>query len=170
VAQRKKTSPPKKTLTRDECLMMRQLCASANLRRAARNVTRHYEAALVKAGVTATQLPLLAAVNSSGFRTIAGLAEDLDLERSTVSRDVSVLERNGFVRLRPGKDLRTREVELTTKGNTALVRGFDYWNEAHQTLKDLVGRDFDTMLGAIRHFAKVTQESSASPRAKRAVS
>lgn len=147
--------------------MMGKMCASANLRRAARNVTRHYETALVKAGITATQLPLLAAVNANGNRTIAGLAEDMDLERSTVSRDVAVLARAGFVRLTPGKDQRTREVMLTAKGTTALVRGFALWSEAHDDLKKMIGGDFETMLRTVRKFASATQHASASPRVRK---
>src|SRR5512138_1483864 len=51
-------------LRRDHALHMNAFCASHNLRRAARLVTRHYDRALRPTGITAAQMPILAAISA----------------------------------------------------------------------------------------------------------
>ena len=85
------------SISRDSALEMRRFCASVNFRRAARVVTRHYDAALRTAGITATQLPLLAAIGTGTNASITMLADALDLERSTVSRELDALYRRGLI-------------------------------------------------------------------------
>jgi DNA-binding MarR family transcriptional regulator len=130
--------------------MMRQYCASANLRRAARTVTAHYDEALQEAGITATQLPLLAAINAQPNMSITALADALDLERSTVSRELAHLKQRRLVVSAASDDRRAHALELTARGHTTLTAGYRAWKSAHRELLAEYGETFDVGLDRVR--------------------
>ena len=74
------------SLDRDHALHMGAFCASHNLRRAARLVTRHYDRALRPVGITAAQMPILAAISTGTGVSITALSNALDIEASSLSR------------------------------------------------------------------------------------
>lgn len=130
---------------------MKQYCGSLNLRRTARVLTRHYDEALRPTGVTATQLPLLAAINAGVSTSISALAEELDLERSTVSRELDVLGRLGLIEFRDGSDKRVTALILTARGHKTLAAAFAAWQEAHEAVTAAYGSAaFDTLLNQTR--------------------
>jgi len=134
-------------LSREHALHMSAFCASSNLRRAARLVTRHYDRALRPVGITAAQLPILAAISTGAGNSIASLSSTLDIEASGLSRDIALLQKKGLVRLTTATDRRSRALQLTARGKRTLVRAFKAWQHAHDTLTSAVGeRDFATML------------------------
>jgi DNA-binding MarR family transcriptional regulator len=95
-------------------------CALANLRRAARAVTRLFDEALAPAGLRSTQFTLLATVAGAGVVGVTDLAEQLGMDRTTLARNLGPLERDGLVRVEPGEDQRTRLVALTDRGLVTL--------------------------------------------------
>ncbi len=69
----------------------------------------------------------LARLATSGSATVSGLAELLNLELSTVSRRVRVLEERHLVERAPGTDRRTSHLRLTAEGKrmfSALEKGW----------------------------------------------
>src|SRR5687767_856685 len=95
----KKRTPRTPSPNRDECLNMSRLCASANLRKTERLITRHYDSYLERAGVTAVQLPMLAMIHSAPGPTFRLLTEQLELDRSTLSRNLALLKRLGLIEI-----------------------------------------------------------------------
>ena len=91
-------------------------CACFSLRKAARAVTQLYDDALKPARVLATQLPLLATSARLERATVTKLAEAMVMDRTTLTRNLRPLERDGLLRTEPGADRRVREVSLTKKG------------------------------------------------------
>jgi len=143
-------------ISRNSALEMRHLCASVNFRRAARVVTRHYDAALEKSGITATQLPLLAAIRAGSNTSITALAETLDLERSTISRELDVLERLGLiVAISSMADRRATELELTPRGERTLAAAHRAWQRAHEAIVKAVGRkSYEALLAETRELGR----------------
>jgi len=72
-------------------------CLSVRVRRLGRVITRIYDAALAKHGVSAAQLNLLAAIAAGDGARPGDLTRLLDLEKSTLSRDLKRMERLGWV-------------------------------------------------------------------------
>ena len=107
-------------------------CAFHNLRRASRAVTHVYDAYFDQIGLKATQFTVLAALlyESQGRPTVTHLARALVLEQSSLSRNLAVLERLGYIKLVPGDDRRERIVTLTRAGRVALSRGYPVWKQA----------------------------------------
>ncbi|MGZ4778413.1 MAG: MarR family winged helix-turn-helix transcriptional regulator [Thermoanaerobaculia bacterium] len=137
---------------------MRAFCASSNLRRAARLVTRHYDRALRPIGVTAAQLPILAAISTGAANSIASMSKVLDIEASSLSRDLSLLQKKGLVRLTTATDRRSRALQLTPRGQRTLVSAFDAWRKAHDKLLAVVGeRDFQSMLKQTRNVGRAVK-------------
>jgi DNA-binding MarR family transcriptional regulator len=145
-----------RSVSRDSALQMRRFCASVNFRRAARVVTRHYDAALRAAGITATQLPLLAAISSGTNTSITALAATLDLERSTISREIDHLERRGLIAtVGSTADRRATALELTPRGRRTLSTAYRAWQRAHDAILGAYGQKrFETLLEQTRELGK----------------
>lgn len=114
-------------------------CICLNLRKAARAVTQLYDDALRPSGLRATQFSLLAAVDLAGPVPVTGLAEALVMDRTTLTRNLGTLARDGMVAIRAGRDRRTRLVELRPRGRTALRRALPLWERAQATLTARAG-------------------------------
>ena len=118
---------------------MRSLCLSASLRRTERLVTRIYDDYLSEVGITAVQLPMLATIAAAEDPTLRMLTELLELERSTLSRNLALLRRRGLIELGPSSGPKPGLITLTRKGRSALRRGHEQWRKAHTVLLDAVG-------------------------------
>jgi DNA-binding MarR family transcriptional regulator len=118
----------------DEYQAMARLCLSASLRRTERLVTRHYDSYLQHAGVTAVQLPMLGLIADLPDASLRLLTEHLELDRSTLSRNLAVLQKLGLVVLGPSSGPKPGRITLTKKGHDALHRGHREWQKAHRAL------------------------------------
>jgi DNA-binding MarR family transcriptional regulator len=121
---------------RDECLAMSKLCLSMNLRRTERLVTRHYDSYLEPAGVTAVQLPMLAIIASAPQPSFRVLTEQLGLDRSTLSRNLALLQRIGYVDIGPSSGPKPGLISLTAKGSDVLRHAHAQWKKAHSALME----------------------------------
>src|SRR5512143_712387 len=79
-------------------------CADANLRRATRAVTRLYDQILAPSGLLTTQFTLLVACAVAGPAPISNLADALAMDRTTLARNLKLVERRGYVQVVPGED------------------------------------------------------------------
>jgi DNA-binding MarR family transcriptional regulator len=105
-------------------------CACRNLRRTARAVTQLYDDTLRPSGLRITQFTLLVAVGLSEPVPITRLADALDLDRTTLARDLKPLTERGLVEISAGEDRRTRQVRLTRQGRDAVARAYPLWQQA----------------------------------------
>lgn len=121
--------------------MLPTQCLCTKLRRASRGVTRIYDDALADVGLNAAQFSLLRNLQRLGEPSISALAEALGLDRSTLGRNLRVVEGRGLVRLGDGADQRSRRVALTDAGAHVLVRGAPLWEQAQQALAQRLGAD-----------------------------
>lgn len=116
-------------------------CTLASLRRSARVVTQFYDAALRSSGLKSTQFSLLSIVYRAGPVAMSRLAEEMVMDRTTLTRNLKPLERRGLVRVEPGKDQRRRIVALTPEGRKALAEAHPLWLEAQDHMVDGLGHD-----------------------------
>jgi DNA-binding MarR family transcriptional regulator len=105
-------------------------CTCFNLRKAARAVTQMYDEFLRPSGLRATQFSLLMLIRGMGPVRITELAEHAVMDRTTLKRNVELLEREGLVRIRPGSDARVREVSLTAAAEERLAEALPLWQRA----------------------------------------
>jgi DNA-binding MarR family transcriptional regulator len=93
-------------------------------------MTALYDDALAKSGIKITQFSLLRAVERNEPASVSVLSEDLDLDRTTLARNLIPLERDGLIELAAGADRRVTEVRLTAKGRKALAKALPLWQKA----------------------------------------
>jgi DNA-binding MarR family transcriptional regulator len=114
---------------------IRTTCMAQALRRAARTVSRDYDAALSDSGLTIGQLSTLAALDSEGALRLGELANGLGMDRTTLNRNLDPLEKKGLVQSLPvADDARARAISLTAEGRAKLVQAAPAWRRAQATL------------------------------------
>jgi len=130
-------------------------CICVNLRRAARAVSQIYDEALAESGIKITQFSLLRAVERNEPVAISALADELELDRTTMARNLGPLERDHFVKLTAGSDQRVTEVRLTPKGRAALAKALPLWENAQAGIASLLAS------GRVEQLREIATEATA---------
>lgn len=134
-----------------QCHEIGQTCAVFNLRKASRAVTQLYEETMKPSGILPTQFTLLVATRARGPITISSMAEVLVMDRTTLTRNLKPLIRDGLLMVVAGKDQRSREVSLTPVGLQKLQQAIPLWKEAQRRIrKSLGGGRLDQLLGDLQ--------------------
>jgi len=126
-------------------------CLCLASRRAARGMTRSFDRQLRPHGIRVTQFSILVVLILRGPSKIGELAEFLGLERTTLTRNLAVIEDKGWVVIRPGDDARSRVVAATKKGHAAVVAARGAWRKAQQAAAAAIG---NAGVGALRALAR----------------
>jgi DNA-binding MarR family transcriptional regulator len=134
-------------------------CTCFTLRKATRAVTQFYDQALRPTGLRTTQFSLLTLLRLAGTLPITRLAEEAVMDRTTLSRNLEVLERDRLVRVQPGSDARVREVELTDEGLAKLAQAFPRWQSAQRAVaRHLGARRMARMLADLSSVMTISPE------------
>jgi DNA-binding MarR family transcriptional regulator len=116
-------------------------CLCLASRRAARALTRAYDRRLRAEGIRATQLSVLVMLALRGPTRMGVLADALGLERTTLTRNLALLEKKKWVKVRAGDDARARIVELTAMGRRKAEIAVPAWREAQAAATAALGTD-----------------------------
>ncbi len=124
-----------------KCREIGRSCACYNLRRAARAITRLYDDFLRPSGLRTTQYSVLMATKLRGPVALTKLAELTVTERTTLTRNLTILEKKGFVLIEPGSDRRERQVTITEQGQNALMAAIPLWETAQAHIEKGLGEE-----------------------------
>jgi DNA-binding MarR family transcriptional regulator len=102
-------------------------------------LTAIYDAALEPAGISVAQFSLLRSIGRATPLSLTKLGKMVDLDRSTVGRNVRVIERMGLVRITHGPDQREATMALTGQGIDALRRATPLWEQAQCGIEASLG-------------------------------
>lgn len=116
-----------------------------------------YDQSLQPSGLTNSQFTLLAVTALEGPLSITELARQLGMDRTTLTRNLKLVEREGWLQVVSGRDARVRNVRLTARGRTALKRAMPYWRKAQARVV--------TGLGSGRWDALLTELQAVRPMA-----
>lgn len=147
--------------------MDRVPCYCANARRAALALTSLYDEALAPHGIKVTQFSLLRAVERHGSPNLTELAAATGLDRSTLGRNLRVLEGLGLVSLSPGDDQRDRVVALTLPGRTRIRAAAAPWARVQETLSGALGQDVERFLAVARRVTELARTPRPASRKRR---
>lgn len=114
-------------------------CTCYNLRKATRAITQLYDEILRPSGLRATQFNLLSVIWIMVRVSITRLAEQAVIDRTTLARNLDVLEKQGLVRIEAGEDARVREVSLTPAGYHGLTAALPHWRKAQAIVTKNLG-------------------------------
>jgi DNA-binding MarR family transcriptional regulator len=124
------------------------------VRRLARQLTALYDTALADSGLTVTQYAALSTLaRAAEPLPVARLARALGMDRTTTSRLVSPLERDGLLArvdcMQAGVDARTRPLIVTGEGRRRLRTAIAGWEQAQRKVERLLGHELDASLRSI---------------------
>lgn len=116
-------------------------CSCFYLRRAARLVTRQYAETMKAAGLKSSQFSILSMLSFHGELTITELADKMGLERTSMSRNLHPMEKDGLISVSDERDNRRRYISLTRQGQVTYKKALPLWNQAQQQFREQLGAD-----------------------------
>ena len=122
-------------------------CTGGRLRRLTRRMTSFYEQHLRVVGLKLSQYSVLAHLGREA-QTLTHLADQLEMDRTTLTRGLQPLIERGWVAEAPGSDARQRCFVLTTQGERFRTEAQRHWRDAQLALEAHLGRDFTANLQA----------------------
>lgn len=114
-------------------------CLALRVRQLSRIITRVYDDALRPLGITASQFTLLTQLAQQDAITAVEIGSELDIEKSTLSRNLKRLLALGLIEMDPPAGRRGRGLHLTAKGRTILQDAFPVWLEAQSKATAVMG-------------------------------
>jgi DNA-binding MarR family transcriptional regulator len=120
-------------------------CACLAIRQAARLVTQFYGAEL-HGRLEIPQFGLLSVLERRPGCNQSALARDLNLDKTTLSRNLKLMEKNGWIERTESDDLRARGFQLTAEGKKLLRASRPGWRRAQERFQAAMG---DAQWGAM---------------------
>jgi DNA-binding MarR family transcriptional regulator len=114
-------------------------CLCKRTRAAARAITRIYDDELRSTGLRPTQVELLVTVAAKSELSISALADELAMDRTTMTRNLRPLEKRGLIAISPEGRHRVRLVRLTSTGEAALAGAVEHWQRAQESMERRLG-------------------------------
>jgi DNA-binding MarR family transcriptional regulator len=116
-------------------------CTNLKARQLSRALTRLYDFELAKSGLKATQFSLLAKIYNGGPFSPSNLALRMELDKSSLTRNLRPLQEAGFVIQDVGSDARNKLISLTQAGRDKYIEADLHWNAAEKTIGKILGND-----------------------------
>jgi len=116
-------------------------CFCLASRQAARRITRLYDSCMQQSGVRVTQFTILSQLMLRGEMPIGKLASILGMERTTLTRNLTLLEQQKWISIKTGDDPRSRMIGITAQGRGMVRRGFPHWSKAQAQVGKMLGAD-----------------------------
>jgi DNA-binding MarR family transcriptional regulator len=136
--------PDKEPTTADYMACADCFCLAS--RQAARKITRLYDGYMQKSGIRATQFTILSQLLLRGEMPIGKLAGILGMERTTLTRNLTLPEARKWISIKAGDDPRSRLVGITAQGRATVRRGFPFWAQAQAQVGKLLGAEGQSAL------------------------
>src|SRR5580692_9272842 len=121
-------------------------CIAVRLRLLNRVVTSFYDDALRPLGLKVSQLNILIVAARLGLARPAQVCEILQLDTSTLSRNVKPLQAHGWLEVVPEEDARAQPFRLTPQGKRLVEKAVPAWQEAQRQATELLGVEGITLL------------------------
>jgi DNA-binding MarR family transcriptional regulator len=114
-------------------------CISSRVRQLSRIVTRVYDDALRPLGITASQFTLLTQLAQQDGVTAVEIGHSLDIEKSTLSRNLKRLLALGHITMDPPAGRRGRGLHLTPKGEAVIKHAYPVWMDTQSKTIETMG-------------------------------
>jgi len=132
------------------------LCVLYNARKAARAVSRHYDRLARQVGMTGGQFSVLVAIRQGREETTGELATYLSMERTTLVRNIALLERKGLVFSGPLRDGRSKTYLLTDRGEHLIEEALPLWRKAQGNVREMLGtEDFYKTIETLKRLSEL---------------
>ena len=116
-------------------------CSSQKLRQLSRRVSQHFDRIVASTGLKTTQYSLLSHVVRLGPIRPGDLAGEMEMDASTLTRNLQPLVAQGWVEVGPGDDARSRIVTATEAGRAKREAAQREWKRAQLAFNDRIGEE-----------------------------
>jgi DNA-binding MarR family transcriptional regulator len=117
------------------------VCLGGCVRKLNRMVSAIYDGALANAGLKASQFSVLVSVANRNQARPAELTEHLQMDESTLSRNVERMCARGWLRHVQEADRRSHLIEVTNKGQALIRKCLPAWQKAQAEVSRRLGTD-----------------------------
>jgi DNA-binding MarR family transcriptional regulator len=131
---------PQSKFSLADCLEIERSCIGSNVRRAERVISQVFDTALRPTGIKGTQFSLLVTIRAMQPATLSRIADRINMDRTTLTRNLDVLVASGLVATARGEDLRERVVTITDEGEAALSAALPIWKDTQERLTSKAGK------------------------------
>jgi DNA-binding MarR family transcriptional regulator len=115
-------------------------CLGLASRSAARAISQVYDRHVRPYGIRATQFSLLTVLILRGQTPIGILANFLRMDRTTLTRNVALMEKNGWVEITTDKtDARSHLISITRAGEKMAQLALPGWKKAQSQVAEMIG-------------------------------
>ncbi len=135
-----------------------QHCIAIRVRMLNRVVTNLYDEALRPLGLKVSQLNVLVAAAKLELAQPQKVCDLLQMDASTLSRNVERMRAKGWLEVVPGEDGRTQPFRLTARGRRLLQQAIPAWEQGQRQSRDLLGREGVALLN------RTTEKLGGPPR------
>jgi DNA-binding MarR family transcriptional regulator len=119
-------------------------------------VTNYYDKIIMPSGITLNQYFLLVNIMKIAPCSISALAKKVNLERSTLVRNIKPLISGGLVEDLSNTGERDRQLNVTRPGRKCLETAQPLWERAQTGLRSCLGEeDFEKLMEAAAHLEKL---------------
>jgi DNA-binding MarR family transcriptional regulator len=116
-------------------------CSAKKLRQLSRRVSQHFDAIVANAGLKTTQYSLLSQILALGPVRPADLAHAMEMDASTLTRNLQPLVAQEWVSVGPGVDGRSRLVTITALGREKRAESQRDWKRAQLAFNERIGEE-----------------------------
>ncbi len=115
-------------------------CLAVRVRLLNRTVTGIYDDALRPLGITTGQMNIIIVVAKRGPLSPGEVARRLNMEKSTVSRNIDRMVKHGWVTVSQSESGRKQMLALSRKGSKLLEKSLPLWKEAQRHATAILGQ------------------------------
>jgi DNA-binding MarR family transcriptional regulator len=119
------------------------------LRQLSRRVSQHFDQIVGQAGLKTTQYSLLSHIVRLGPVRPGQLADAMEMDASTLTRNLQPLIAQGWVDIGPGDNGRSRLVSITASGRDKRAQTQREWKRAQVAFNERLGEDLVNRLHAV---------------------
>lgn len=116
-------------------------CIAVRLRRLNRVITNLYDDALRPLGLKVSQMNLLVVAARLGVAEPSQVCRILQMDLSTLSRNLERLRARGWIESVPDRDARVHPFQLSSEGHALLQQAYPVWKEAQERTSALLGEE-----------------------------
>ncbi len=115
-------------------------CLAVRVRLINRTITAIYDDALRPLGLTAGQLNILVIIANRGPISPGEIARRLNMEKSTVSRNLARMRKNGWITVTAADSGHKQRLTLNGRGKALLERSVPAWEGAQTRTRAVLGQ------------------------------
>ena len=130
-------------------MVVKEYCNCYTIRKISSKISKIYDNALNTVDLKITQYAILKYIIILKKTSLKNLSTAMDYNRSTLGRNIRVLERKKLIRFNKGEDKREVEITITNDGQKIFKIARQYWENINNQISENLGKNKRKMLEEI---------------------